>query len=331
MAGKWGTALRRRLRGTMILVVVAGAAHAQGIAAIPHTPADSLAGPLVVSAPISMRKTMEKLSQAFTARHPTIEPEIRLLGSIAGARDVADSSRVPDVFVSADDTLIDALLIPTYATWSAGFARSELVLAYTPHSKYAEEINTRNWVDVLSRPEVRGARGDPHQDPASYRAAMFFQLAAHFYLRPRLTGVLEQAMRVMDFGTDDRELEAKFTTGAIDYMPVYRTAAVERELDWVELPAAINLGDTAFAASYAAVEYRFTPNIPGAPDTVTIRGAPILYGVTVPRAAPHPAAAALFARFLLSPAARDLMLNSGFEPVEHPVIHGELPSGLIRP
>jgi molybdate/tungstate transport system substrate-binding protein len=322
MALHWRTTGNACWHGVAVVAVAAAIASAQSVP-IASTPTnDSLAGPLIISAPTSMRNTMDKLSQAFTARHPTIVPEVRLLGSIAGARDVADSTRVPDVFISADDTLIDALLIPTYATWSAGFARSELVLAYTPRSKYAEEINTRNWVDILSRPEVHGARGDPHQDPAAYRTAMFFQLAAHFYLRPKLTGVLEQTMRVTDFGTEDRELETKFTSGAIDYMPIYRTAAVERELDWVELPAPINLGDTAFASSYGAVEYRISPNIPGAPDTVTIRGAPILYGLTVPRAAPHPAAAALFAHFLLSPVARDIMLNAGFHPVEHPIVRG---------
>jgi molybdate/tungstate transport system substrate-binding protein len=293
----------------------------------PFARSDSLGGPLIITTASSFASTVRKLAYAFSARHPGVAPDILVGGSVAVARAVADSVQVPDVFVSSDDTLIDAMLMPRSAAWSAGFARSVLVLAYTSKSKYADEITTRNWADVLSKPDVRGARGNPSEDPSAYRVLMFFELAARFYLRPRLSATLEHAMPIKDFGQGDRELEAQFNNGLIDYMPTYRTLAAEHELEWLELPAPINFGDTAFASSYAAARVRLHGGRTTG-DTATIFGAPILYGLTVPRAAPHPALALAFAQYVLSVTGLDLIRNSGFDVPDRPILRGEPPVEL---
>ncbi len=292
---------------------------------------DSLVGPLIISSAGSMREALTAILAAFTRLHPRIEPQLTTGGSVAAARRVADSTTVPDCFVSADDTLIDALLMPRYASWSAAFARSVMVLAYTDASRYADEISARNWVEVLTRASVHGARADPSQDPGAYRAIMLFELAARYYMRPDLVSALEHTVRITDFGPGGSRLHTLFATGAIDYMPIYRPSAAERGLRWVELPPQVNLGDTAFAASYAAVSVRIPAGTPGAPDSVTIRGAPIRYGLTVPRAARHSAAALAFARFVLSRAGQTVLRNAGFDPLEHPVLRGTPPAGLLDP
>ncbi len=309
-----------------LLLIVSADARAQAGAA-PFARSDSLSGRLIITTPRSLTSTVRKLAAEFAARHPGVAPEILTGGSIAVARAIVDSVQIPDVFVSGDDTLIDALLMPRAAAWSAGFARSSIVLAYTSHSKYADEVNTRNWADVLSKPDVHGARSDPNDDPSAYRTLMFFELAARYYLRPRLSATLEHAMPVTDFGPGDGELEAKFADGTIDYMPTYRTLAAEHELEWLELPPPINLGDTAFAASYAAAKTRVSGGRSSA-DTATIFGAPILYGLTVPRAAAHPALAIAFAQYVLSVSGLDLIRNSGFDVPDHPIFRGDPPVEL---
>jgi molybdate/tungstate transport system substrate-binding protein len=305
---------------------VAVRAQAASPGAVAHT-SDEPAGPLVIATTTSMAHAIRQLAVNFVARHSGIVPEVRIGGSVAVARAIADSAEVPDVFISADDTVIDAILIPRGTSWSAGFARTSLVLAYTENSKYADEISTRNWTDVLSKPDVHGARSDPAEDAAGYRAIMFFELAARFYLRPHLAATLEHAMPITDFGPDERELEAKFADGTIDYMPIYRASAAEHELEWLELPASINLGDTAFASSYAAVRARI-PSGGSTADSATIFGAPILYGLTVPRAAAHADAAVAFVRYILSPSGGDVLRNSGFDVPARPLLHGDPPSDL---
>jgi molybdate/tungstate transport system substrate-binding protein len=331
MAG--GLSGRRSVLGTfarvcalLITASVVGRAQAVGTSTV-AAGSDEPAGPLIIATTISMAHALRQLAANFVARHPAVVPEVRIGGSVAVARAIASSAEVPDIFVSADDTVIDAILIPRAATWSAGFARTSLVLAYTGKSKYADEINTRNWTDVLTMPDVHGARADPAEDATGYRAIMFFELAARFYLRPHLTSTLEHAMPVTDFGADERDLEAKFADGTIDYMPIYRASAADHELEWLELPGSINLGDTAFAASYAAVHARI-PSGRSAADTATIFGAPILYGLTIPRAAPHAETAAAFVRYVLSPAGGDVLHNSGFDVPARPLLHGDPPSGL---
>ncbi len=309
-----------------LLLIATTEARAQPAAA-PFPRGDSLSGPLIITTPRSIASTVRKLAADFAVRHPGVVPNMLTGGSVAVARAVADSAQIPDVFVSADDTLIDALLVPRSAAWSAGFARSVIVLAYTAKSKYADEVTTRNWADVLSKPDVHGARGDPNDDPGAYRTLMFFELAARYYLRPRLSAVLEHAMPITDFGPGDGELEAKFADGTIDYMPTYRTLAAEHELEWLELPPPINLGDTAFASSYAAARVRI-PRGHTSADTATIYGAPVLYGLTVPRAAPHPALALAFAQYVLSASGLDLIRNSGYDVPDHPIFHGDPPVEL---
>jgi molybdate/tungstate transport system substrate-binding protein len=65
----------------------------------------------------------------------------------------------------------------------------------------------------------------------------------------------------------------------------------------VTLPREINLGDPALAERYASASVRVAARAPR--DSVTFTGAPILYGVAVPREAPHPAAARRFVDFLV--------------------------------
>lgn len=320
---------RAGTRALGLLLLADVGAGAQAGTRAPSSIADSLTGPLVVSTAGSMAATVRGLLADFVARHPRVVPAVRSLESVAGARAVADSSQVPDVFVSADDTLIDAFLMPRYVAWSAGFARSTLVLAYTSRSKFADEISTGNWANVVSRPEIHGARGDPAQDPAAYRAVMLFQLAARFYLRPNLATVLERVLPIKEVAPGGPDLPRQLAGGTIDYLPLYRTSAAERALYWIDLPPQINFGDTAFAASYAAAEVRIPGGVPGAPDTITIRGAPILYGLTVPRAAPHPTVALAFARYILSAAGRAAMGSAGFDVLDQPVMHGEPPPELV--
>jgi len=315
--------------GGLLLIASVGANAQAATRGTPLANSDSLSGALVISTASGMAATMRGLAANFAARHPGVVPQVYSLGDLAAARAVANPSQVPDLFVSADDTIIDAILMPQYAAWSAGFARSTLVLAYTSRSKYADQISTRNWADVLSRPDVHGARGDPDQDPGAYRAVMLFQLASHFYLRPNLAAVLEHVMPIRGVDPGGQDLAEQLRRGAIDYLPLYRTSAAERALSWIDLPPQINFGDTAFAASYAAAEVRIPVGVSGAPDTITIRGAPILYGLTIPRAAPHPAVALAFARFVLSAAGRTAMESAGFDVPDQPVVHGDPPAPLL--
>jgi len=86
---------------------------------------------------------------------------------------------------SADYTVIDQLLIPTYADWNIRFATNRLVLCYTNTSNYAKEINAQNWYEILLKKDVVWGHADHNIDPCGYRSVMVLQLAEKYYTKSR--------------------------------------------------------------------------------------------------------------------------------------------------
>ena len=65
-------------------------------------------------------------------------------------------------------------------------------------------------------------------------------------------------------------------------------------------------------------------------DTIEIRGSPILYAFTIPLGAPHAAAAARFAAWLLSAEGRRVLRSEGLEPLEAPLVVGDDVPAAVR-
>ena len=84
-------------------------------------------------------------------------------------------------------------------------------------------------------------------------------------------------------------------------------------MPYVTLPREVDLSDPALAGTYRARSAFGCPaQARRAADSVEFRGEPILYALTIPRAAPHPATAAAFVRFVLSPEGQAILRRSGF-------------------
>jgi len=80
-------------------------------------------------------------------------------------RKVTDLHKPADIVAVADYTLIPQLLVPNYTDFYVLFATNEIVIAFTDQSKYADEINSDNWYEILARPDVKFGFSDPNQDP----------------------------------------------------------------------------------------------------------------------------------------------------------------------
>jgi molybdate/tungstate transport system substrate-binding protein len=65
-------------------------------------------------------------------------------------------------------------------------------------------------------------------------------------------------------------------------------------------------------------------------DTITMRGTPIVYGLSIPRAAPHAALAERFVAFLLSPGGQRLMRAQHLDAVAGPRLVGApVPAAIV--
>jgi molybdate/tungstate transport system substrate-binding protein len=154
---------------------------------------------------------------------------------------------------------------------------------------------------------------------------MVFQLAESYYREPGLAHRLGGALRPSYVRPNEAQLLGLVQAGELDYAWSYRSLAATAGLRWVALPPAVDLSDPARAEEYAVARIRLPGPRLGSTDSVEFRGEPILYALTIPRAAAHPVLALAFVRFLLSPAGREILRSAGFTLLAEPQVTGDAP------
>jgi len=240
--------------------------------------------------------------------------------SLEHVRKMTELHRVPDILLLADADVFSRFLVPKHASWYAEFARNRMVVAYTKRSKHAREINSANWMRVLARADVEIGRSDPDLAPVGYRTLLMLQLAERYYRMPGLAKSLLARASERNIRGNAAELAVLLAAGELDYIYDYQSVAESNGFEYVRLPAAIDLGDPSRAREYAVVSVRTRGAKPGA--TAEISGQPILYGLSEPRDAPHPAAAARFLAYLSSPTVIDQLRKAHVDMLQQPIIVG---------
>ncbi len=276
---------------------------------VPLCAQSTLSGQLVIFNAGSLTAPLQALTKAFQVHYPNVTFAAEASGSNDAARKISELGREADIFLSADYAVIDQMLIPTYADWDIQFARNTMVLAYTDNSKYASEVNSDNWYSILTRDGVIYGHSDPNSDPAGYRALLVEQLAETIYNVPGLYADLVAHCPPENVRPKSMDLVALLQSGNMDYAWEYQSVAVQQNLRYVELPAAINLGDLTYARFYTTASVDITGSTPG--TTTTMIGQPIVYGVTIPKNAPSPQLAIEFVKFLLGPEGQAIMQAQG--------------------
>ncbi|HEX2716821.1 MAG TPA: substrate-binding domain-containing protein, partial [Gemmatimonadaceae bacterium] len=117
------------------------------------------------------------------------------------------------------------------------------------------------------------------------------------------------------------DLVALLQTGALDYALVYQSSARNAGLRWLELPAAMNLGDDSSAAIYATASVRIPGRTRG--DTVVVTGTPIRYALSIPVAAENATSAEALVVFLITRRGRAILRASGLDVDVAPLVVGE--------
>lgn len=248
--------------------------------------------------------------------------------SLDHARKLTELGRIPDVLALADYEVFPDLLMPRFTSWYAEFARNRMVVAYTDRSRLASTIDSTNWMRILARPDVQVGRTDPDVAPVGYRTLLMLELAERHYHEVGLARRLVANAPRRNMRPDAAQLAALLEAGELDYIYDYESVAIAHGFRYLHLPAAIDLSDPARAADYGAVQVRVRGARPG--DSVTIVGKPILYALSVPNDAPHPAAAARFVDALLSPQGRAMLRAAHVDALPHAIFVGPNAPPAIR-
>ena len=274
---------------------------------------------LLIFIAASLTKPMQPVLDGFRAQ-TGIVIQRESGASLEHVRKITELHRIPDLVLLADAEIIPQLLVPAYATWSADFARNRMVLAYTDRSRFAKEITADNWMQVVRRPGVEVGRTDPDLAPVGYRTLLMFQLAEQYYRQHSLASSLLDHAPKRNTRPNAAELAALLEAGELDYIYDYQSVAESNRFRFVALPDAINLGDPARASDYAAASVSVRGTAPG--TSVIFKGQPILYGLTIPKDAPHASAAVRFLTYLMSPETLRALHAAHIDMLDRPVVHG---------
>ena len=261
----------------------------------------------------SLSVPFKHVSEEFNKLYPNVKIEMESAGSRTTIRKVTELGKQADIVGSADYKAIEQLMFPKFSDWYVKFARNQMGLMYTEHSKYANEINNENWYDILTRDGVEYGHSDPDADPCGYRTLLVFQLAEKHYGVPGLADRLDKGCPQKNIRPKETELLALLESGDLDYAFIYKSVAAQHSLKFLELPVEIDLSGVDYADLYANAKVEIAGKEPG--TTQTQVGAPIVYGITIPKNAPNPDLAKVWVKFLLSPEGRAVLEKDGQPPI----------------
>lgn len=244
----------------------------------------------------SLTVPFKEMISEFEKENPGVRVIKEIAGSRTCARKISDLGKECDIMASADYKVIDNLLIPEHASWSLKFATNEIAVVYTEKSRKADEINSKNWYEIIMSDEVNYGRSDPNSDPCGYRTVLTLKLAEKFYKKINL------AENVLKKNTEyirpkEVDLLALLEHGELDYIFLYRSVAEQHGLKYLPLPGEINLSSFDKAELYSSVSVVVSGKRPG--EYITINGAPMVYGVTIPENSPNRSLAKKFIHFLM--------------------------------
>ena len=278
----------------------------------------------------SLSLPFKQIASRFMETYPQVRVVLEAHGSRTAARQISDLKRPTDVMASADSSVIRNLLMPEHADFWIDFTTHEMVVMFTDASKYASEINSSNWMDILLREGVQYGHSNPDADPCGYRALLTWKLAEIYYRIPGLFKKLQNSMPRKNIRSKETDLIALLEVAELDYIFIYRSIARQQGMRHIILHDEINLKSPALASLYGQVSVKISGKKPG--EWIVRRGAPMVYGITLPRNSRNPIWGARFIAFVLEDQGRKIMEENGQSEITPPVVdrHDRLPEVLKK-
>ena len=215
--------------------------------------------PLDVAYAGSMGSMMEGPIKAGVAQTLQIEIHGRAQGSDALAKLIVAGSIAADVFVPVTPGPMMTVLKAGKASVGIPVARTEMVIAYSPRSKYSRQFadaaahrrGSMPWWQILQQRDIRFGRTDPTVDPQGRNIIFTLQLAEAYYKQPGLAQrILGQTINPTQIFSEPT-VEARLQSGELDAASAYKIQPGPFNLPFVSLPPEINLGSDAQRDQYA--------------------------------------------------------------------------------
>lgn len=261
--------------------------------------------PLQVAYAGSMGSMMDGAVGPAIAKALGAELQGRAQGSTGLANLIVAGSIRPDVFIAVTPEPMRIVLKAGKASSAVPIARTEMVIAYSPRSRYAATLakaadpGAAPWWQILETPGFRFGRTDPNTDPQGLNAVFMMQLAARYYGQPDLAAkILGPQINPRQI-FQEPQVMARVQAGQLDASSAYKTQPAALGLPFISLPAEINLGSAAMEQEYQHASVTLNGK--------THRPFPLVFYAAALRDAPQPQLAGRFLAWLKGPEARRIL------------------------
>ena len=254
-------------------------------------------------------------------------------GSFADANQIA-AGAPDDVFISvALSATGPAYLKNLSSNWAIGFASDQMVLAYSNSTQTsaatgiinlantAEKSNaTADWNSFytsLTSGSVKIGVSNPVSDPAGLRGWLVLEAAGYVYSggnqQAYVSPLLQNKGNVT--GTNAAALVAPLQAGQIQFLFIYKSAAVTDKLSFLTLDSHVNLGSSNLSSFYSKFSY--------ADSAGTTKGAAIVLCITIPLSAVNTVEALEFVQYVVYNA--KTLSSYGVQPFATAMLYNNLP------
>jgi molybdate/tungstate transport system substrate-binding protein len=273
-----------------------------------HLLAQTLATLDVASAG-SMRSMLEGPIKTAIAPRLHLDLHAHSGGADATAQSIVTGALHADIFIPITAHPMRTVFAAGLAQTAQPIARTELVLVYSPKSKFLPQFQAAatgkaNWWQVLQQPGIRIGRGNPAADPGARCTIFALMLAEKKYNLPGL------AEKILGPTLNPEQIipgvRAGLQSGVIDATTSYKTGAIASKLPYISLPADINLKSLTLRVDH--------PNISLTIGSQAFYPEPLVFYAAQLKNAANPTGAAAFLRWLQTPESQSLFRQNQFNP-----------------
>jgi molybdate/tungstate transport system substrate-binding protein len=296
-------------------------------------------GPLISYSADAYATEVTSLLNGFAAKTGAQVAPLKSSGSFADANQIA-AGAPDDVFVSVALTATSSQYLKNLTSnWAVGFASDQMVLAYSNSTQTAAATNvigfantaaasnaTSDWnafFAALTSGGVKLGIGNPVSDPAGLRGWLVLEAAGYLYSggnqQAYATPLIQSSSNVT--GTNAAALVAPLQGGQIQFLFIYKSAAVLDGLKFLTLDSHVNLGSPSLGSFYSQFSYTDSAG--------KSAGAPIVLCITIPLSAVNTAEALQFVQYVIQNART--LSTSGLQPLTvAQLYHNAPPPTLIQ-
>jgi molybdate/tungstate transport system substrate-binding protein len=267
--------------------------------------------PLQVAYAGSMGSFMDGGISPAIAKALGAELQGRAQGSTGLANLIVAGSIRPDVFISVTPEPMRIVLKAGKAQSALPIARTEMVIAYSPHSQYAAALakagasGAKPWWQILETPGFRFGRTDPNTDPQGLNVIFMMQLAERYYHQPGLANKILGPQINPQQIFQEPQVMARVQAGQLDGSSAYETQPAALGLPFLSLPPEINLGSASMEKEYQQASLTLNGK--------THRPSPLVFYSAVLKDAPQPKLAARFVAWLRGPEGRQILARYHYD------------------